>query len=121
MEKKMAKFLAVLGLAAALATASTAACAAVGYDPAALPHDKVSLEKLDSMQMGVLRAAVRYCNAFAGMRHEFNFCVTTNTDRDIRATSNAALKAFHFGLPPMSRYDEGRSFVDIQRVFHVKS
>ncbi|HEX7775749.1 MAG TPA: hypothetical protein VF449_04405 [Parvibaculum sp.] len=116
----MAKFLAALCLAAAVAVSSAACAALVNGNPAALPHDKASLQKLDTLQMGILRAAVRYCNAFAGMRHEFNFCVTTNTDRDIRQSGNEALKAFHFGLPPMSRYDEGRSYVDIQRVFHVK-
>jgi hypothetical protein len=117
MEDAMAKFLAVFGLAAALFGMPANVFAAEDYNPAALPHDKASVDKLNELQLGILRAAVRSCSAFGRSQHSSNFCVTTNTDQDVRASNNEALKAFHFGLPPMDRYDEYRSQVDLQRIY----
>lgn len=113
----MKKLAACLSLALALFAAG-AARAAEDYDPSAVPHDKASLMQLNDLQLGILRAAVRHCNAFYfGSRHASNFCVVTNTDRDIRQSNDAALKAFHFGLPPYDRYDEYRSWVGVNRVY----
>ncbi len=116
----MAKFFAAFGLAVVLFATPVSSFAAETYDPAALPHDKASIEKLNELQLGMLRAAVRYCGAFFGSRHSFNFCVITNTDRDVRQSNNEALKAFHFGLPPMDRYDEYRSNVALRRIYGTK-
>lgn len=102
-------------------TVAAPAFAAQDYNPAALPHDRASLQRLNDLQLGVLRTAVRHCGAFYRSRHSMNFCVTSNTDLDVRKSPNEALKAFHFGLPYFTRYDEYRSMVDVLRVYHPEN
>ncbi|MGB5949441.1 MAG: hypothetical protein WBG82_08990 [Parvibaculum sp.] len=95
--------------------------AAVDFDPNALSRDEATLKRLNDIQLGMLRAAVRHCGGFYTARHANNFCVTSNVDLDVRQSGDAALKAFHFGLPPMDRYDENRSLVGVKRVYGSKS
>jgi hypothetical protein len=45
-----------------------------------------------------------------------NFCVTSGVDLDVRQNGSAALKAFHWSLNPMDRYDDARSMVAVSRL-----
>ena len=112
----MTRIIAALGLAAAIVLTPMAAFAVGDFDPAALPHDRASLEKLNDEQLSMLRKAVRYCGDFNRSHHSFNFCVTSNTDLDVRHQGSPALKAFHFTLSPYDRYDDTRSWVSIRRL-----
>lgn len=111
-------------LVCAALTLSTAGCAATGqvacgteeFDAAALPGDKASLSQLNDEQLGMLRKSVRYCNDFGRSKHSMNFCVTSGVDLDVRQNGSAALKAFHWSLSPMDRYDDARSMVAVSRL-----
>lgn len=103
---------------------STAGCAVAGqfatgsedFDAAALPGDKASLSRLNDEQLGMLRKSVRFCNDFGRTKHSMNFCVTSGVDLDVRQNGSAALKAFHWSLNPMDRYDDARSMVAVSRL-----
>lgn len=103
---------------------STAGCAVAGqvaygneeFDAAALPGDKASLSQLNDEQLGMLRKSVRFCNDFGRSKHSMNFCVTSGLDLDVRQNGSAALKAFHWSLSPMDRYDDARSMVAVSRL-----
>lgn len=86
------------------------------FDAAALPRDKASLEKLNDEQLRLLRRSVRYCGDFGSTRHSGNFCVTSNTDLDVRQNGSPAMKAFHWTLNPLDRYDDARSMVAVSRL-----
>lgn len=98
------------------AVASQVAYGAEEFDAAALPTDKASLIKLNDEQLGMLRKSVRFCNDFGRSKHAMNFCVTSGVDLDVRQNGSAALKAFHWSLSPMDRYDDARSMVAVSRL-----
>ncbi|HMM14596.1 MAG TPA: hypothetical protein PKA57_08180 [Parvibaculum sp.] len=117
----MKKIAATFALSAMILCGGIGALAAAeDFDPNALPRDETTLKRLNDVQLGMLRAAVRHCGGFYTARHGNNFCVTSNVDLDVRQSGDAALKAFHFGLPPMDRYDENRSLVGVNRIFGPK-
>lgn len=78
-------------------------------DWAALPTDKAELEALDTKQLRMLRASVRYCEDFGRKNHRNTACVFLDLDRSIRQSDDAALKAYHFGMSRMDRYSENRN------------
>jgi hypothetical protein len=95
---------------------ATPASATEKFDPAALPHDKATLEKLNTSQIEMLRQAVRLCDDFERSRHSGNACVIRETDKQVRASDSAALKAFHWSLTATARYDDKRTMVDVGRI-----
>ncbi len=108
-------FSAVLALSAIGPAIPIAAFAAEDFDVAALPHDEASLSRLNDEQLGLLRKSVRFCGDFRRSRHSQNFCVTSGVDLDVRQNGSPALKAFHWSLNPMDRYDDHRSMVAVSR------
>lgn len=78
-------------------------------DWAALPTDKAELEALDTKQLRMLWASVRYCEDFGRKNHRNTACVFLDLDRSIRQSDDAALKAYHFGMSRMDRYSENRN------------
>ena len=76
---------------------------------AALPTDKAKLEELDSTQLRMLRASVRYCEDFGRQNHRNTACVFLDLDSAVRRSDDAALKAYHFGMSRMDRYSENRN------------
>jgi hypothetical protein len=107
---------AALMLAGAMPALSTSSRAAEDFDPAALPHDKASLSKLNDEQLSLLRKSVRFCGDFGRTKHMMNFCVTSGVDLDVRQNGSPAMKAFHWTLNPMDRYDDARSMVAVSRL-----
>ncbi|HEY4345792.1 MAG TPA: hypothetical protein VGN05_15690 [Parvibaculum sp.] len=105
-----------IGAALAISMLGQAAHAAEQFDAAALPTDKVSLSRLNDEQLGLLRKSVRFCGDFGHTKHMMNFCVTSGLDLDVRQNGSAALKAFHWTLNPMDRYDDARSMVAVSRL-----
>ena len=75
----------------------------------ALPTDKAKLEELDTKQLRMLRASVRYCSDFARQDHRNTACVFLDLDRGVRQSDDKALKAYHFGMSRMDRYNEARN------------
>ena len=78
-------------------------------DWAVLPTDKAELEALDTKQLRMLRASVRYCEDFARQNHRNTACVFLDLDRAVRQSDDAALKTYHFGMSRMDRYSESRN------------
>ena len=76
---------------------------------AALPTDKEKLQELDTKQLRMLRASVRYCEDFGHQHHEKNACVFLDLDRSVRQSDDEALKAYHFGMSRTNRYSENRN------------
>ncbi len=76
---------------------------------AALPTDKAELDALDTKQLRMLRASVRYCEDFGRENHRNTACVFLDLDRSVRQSGDAALKAYHFGMSRMDRYSEARN------------
>ncbi len=100
---------------ATMALSATRANAQEAFDPNALPHDEQTLQALSEAQLLLLNKAVRYCSDFGHSRHAGNFCVTSAIDLDVRQSDNEALKALHWSMAPMDRYDDKRSMVALQR------
>jgi hypothetical protein len=95
---------------------ATPASATEKFDPAALPHDKATLEKLNDSQLIMLRQAVRLCDDMDRSRHSGNICVIRETDKQVRASDSPSLKAFHWSLTATTRYDDKRTMVDVARI-----
>ena len=76
---------------------------------AALPTDKAKLEELDTKQLRMLRASVRYCEDFGRQNHRNTACVFLDLDQAVRQSDDPALKAYHFGMSRMDRYSENRN------------
>ncbi|MDO8288670.1 MAG: hypothetical protein Q7T44_05575 [Parvibaculum sp.] len=89
--------------------------AAEQFDPALMPHDKAALVAVSDTQMGLLRRAVRFCNDLGRSRHNNNLCVVTDLDRVVRTSGDEVLKAFHWTLAPIDRYDDKRSMVGLTK------
>jgi hypothetical protein len=93
-----------------------AARAAENFDPAALPHDKAALSKLNDEQLRLLRKSVRYCGDFGRTKHSMNFCVTSGVDLDVRQNGSPAIKALHWSLNPIDRYDDARAIGTVMKL-----
>ncbi|MBX3493497.1 MAG: hypothetical protein KF899_11090 [Parvibaculum sp.] len=78
-------------------------------DWSALPDDEAALAQIDSQQERALRQAVRHCNDLHRSNHQANACVFTDVDRNMRQSSDAALRAYHFAMPRSMRYSENRN------------
>ena len=95
----------------------TACAGATGedYDPSLLPKDKASIMQLNDQQLSELRRVVRQCDDLGRSNHGNSFCVISNLDQYIRLYGTPDLKAFHFSMMPMDRYDEYRTLAVLQR------
>lgn len=102
----------VTGALAALLALGAATAPAVAQDEVnwqALPAGEDALKTLDHEQLRALRTAVRRCEDFRRSNHMNSVCVFIDVDRFMRQTDDAALKAYHFALPRMMRYNEARN------------
>ncbi len=85
------------------------------YDPSRLPKDKASIIQLNDQQLSELRRVVRQCDDLGRSNHGNSFCVISNLDQYIRLYGTPDLKAFHFSMMPIDRYDEYRTLAVLQR------
>lgn len=102
----------VTGILAALLALGAAPAPAVAQDEVnwqALPAGEDALKTLDREQLRALRTAVRRCEDFRRSNHMHSACVFIDLDRFMRQTDDAALKAYHFALPRIMRYNEARN------------
>ena len=91
------------------------AFAAEEFDAALMPRDKAALQAVSDQQMELLRRSVRFCNDLGRSRHNTNICVVTDLDRVVRGSKDEVLKAFHWTLVPIDRYDDKRSMVGLTK------
>lgn len=115
MKRKLVVFCLALGLGAI----PPAIAAGPATDATALPTDQTSLARLNDRHLGMVRAAVRECQA-TPLPSDVNpgaGCIATSVEQRVSQSGDPQLKAFNAKLPVRVRYNENRTNVDINRVF----
>lgn len=119
MQRHAIRSLVVLGI---FLVAWSPAIAAEQFNSGALPADRASLERLNELHLGIVRAAVRQCKptSLPADTNPGAGCIGTSVEQRVAQSGDPQLKAFNAKLPARIRYDENRTNVDLDRTFRAR-
>ena len=80
-----------------------------------LPDTVDGLQELNREQLRELRRFGNICGINVLRNLSRNTCVITGMDNYIRQDTSPEMQAFHFGMLPVMRYNENRTYVDMAR------